>query len=270
MEINLNSTFTAHHQTALITGASSGIGKALTYEFASQGYQLILAARSIAKMKSLATELQKKFAVTVIVIEADLETPNGAALLHADIKSRGIVLSALVNNAGYGTFGEFKNAELTKEIAMMQLNMNSVVALTRLFLPDLLATQGKILNLASTAAFQPGPYMSVYCATKSFVLSFSEAIASELEKTGVTVTAFCPGPTASGFQDKADLGSSGLIKGKKLPTSEQVASLGYRAMQSGQRVYIPGLINWVMAQSMRFTPRNLATKVVKTMIKPIA
>ena len=112
--------------------------------------------------------------------------------------------------------------------------------------------------------------MAVYCATKSFVLSFSEAIASELEGTGVTVTALCPGPTASGFQDKADLGNSALIKGKKLPTSEEVAALGYRAMQRGKRVYIPGVVNWVMAQSMRFTPRDLATKVVKMLIKPIA
>jgi short-subunit dehydrogenase len=136
-------------------------------------------------------------------------------------------------------------------------------------LPDLLATKGKLLNVASTAAFQPGPYMAVYCATKSFVLSFTEAIACELEDTGVEVTAFCPGPTASGFQEKAELGNSALIKGKKLPTSEYVAKLGYRAMQRGQRVYIPGFINWVMAQSMHFTPRNLATKVVKIMIKPI-
>lgn len=112
--------------------------------------------------------------------------------------------------------------------------------------------------------------MAVYCATKSFVLSFSEAIASELEGTGVTVTALCPGPTASGFQDKAALGNSALIKGKKLPKSEEVAALGYRAMQRGQRVYIPGAVNWVMAQSIRFTPRDLATKVVKMLLKPVA
>ena len=176
----------------------------------------------------------------------------------------------LVNNAGYGTFGEFKDSSLTSEVAMMQLNMNTVVMLTKLFLPDLLATRGKILNIASTAAFQPGPYMAVYCATKSFVLSFTEAIASELEDTGVTVTALCPGPTSSGFQAKADLGNSGLIKGKKLPTSEEVAALGYRAMQRGERVYIPGFVNWAMVQSMRFTPRDLAAKVVKIMIKPVA
>jgi short-subunit dehydrogenase len=264
----LNTSLTLH-KTVLITGASSGIGKALAHQFAQDDYQLVLTARSVAKMQVLADELQRQFKVAVKVIGADLETHAGAAQLHADIKARGIVLSALVNNAGYGTFGEFKESALTSEMAMMQLNMNTVVVLTRLFLPDLLATRGKILNTASTAAFQPGPYMAVYCATKSFVLSFSEAIASELEGTGVTVTALCPGPTTSGFQDKADLGNSGLIKGKKLPKSEDVAALGYRAMQRGQRVYIPGFVNWAMAQSMRFTPRNLATKVVKIMLKPV-
>ena len=260
----------ASHKTALITGASSGIGKALAHHFAKDGYQLVLAARGVAKMQALADELQKQFQVAVTVIGADLETNDGAAKLHADVKARGITLSALVNNAGYGSFGEFKDAALASELAMMQLNMNTVVVLTKLFLPDLLATRGKILNTASTAAFQPGPYMAVYYATKSFVLSFSEAIASELEDTGVTVTALCPGPTASGFQDKADLGNSALVKGKQLPTSEEVAALGYRAMQRGQRVYIPGFVNWAMAQSMRFTPRNLATKVVKTLTKPVA
>jgi short-subunit dehydrogenase len=152
---------------------------------------------------------------------------------------------------------------------MMQLNMNTVVALTHLFLPDLLATRGKILNTASTAAFQPGPYMAVYYATKAFVLSFSEAIASELEGSGVTVTALCPGPTASGFQDKADMHDSALVKGKKLPSSEEVAAAGFRAMQRGQRVYIPGVLNWIMAQSIRFTPRTLVTAIVRQMSKPV-
>lgn len=260
----------AYPKTVLITGASSGIGQALAHHFAQDGYQLVLAARGVARMQALADELQQRFNVVVTVIGADLETNDGAARLHADIQARGIVLSALVNNAGYGAFGEFKDSGLVSELAMMQLNMNTVVVLTKLFLPDLLATRGKILNTASTAAFQPGPYMAVYYATKSFVLSFSEAIASELEDTGVTVTALCPGPTASGFQDKADLGQSALVKGKKLPTAQAVAALGYRAMQRGQRVYIPGFMNWAMAQSMRITPRNLATRVVKTLTRPVA
>ncbi len=257
-------------KTALITGASSGIGLALARHFARDGYHLVLAARSVAKMQALADQLHSQFQVDVTFIGADLETNGGAAQLHADIKSRSIVLSALVNNAGYGAFGEFKDSALPQELAMMQLNMNTVVVLTKLFMPDLLATRGKILNTASTAAFQPGPYMAVYYATKAFVLSFSEAIASELEGTGVSVTALCPGPTASGFQDKADLGNSALVKGKKLPTSEEVAALGYRAMQRGQRVYIPGVMNWAMAQSIRFPPRNMVTWLVKIISRPIA
>ncbi len=261
---------TVTHKTALITGASSGIGLALAEEFAKGGYHLVLAARSVDKMQTLADTLQQRYGVSVTVLGADLQTSEGAAKLHADIKARDITLSALANNAGYGTFGEFKDSPLESALAMMQLNMTTVVVLTKLFLPDLIATRGKILNTASTAAFQPGPYMAVYYATKAFVLSFSEAIAAELEDTGVTVTALCPGPTASGFQDKADLHASALVKGKKLPGSAEVAAAGYRAMLRGQRVYIPGWMNWAMAQSIRFTPRNVVTALVKQLTRPIA
>ncbi len=260
---------TARTKTALITGASSGIGKALAENFAADGYQLVLAARGVAKMQALADELKQRHGTTTAVIAADLETSEGAAALHAEVKRRGIVIDALVNNAGYGAFGEFKGSALGPELAMMQLNMTTVVVLTKLFMPDLLATRGKVLNTASTAAFQPGPYMAVYYASKAFVLSFSEAIASELEGTGVTVTALCPGPTASGFQDKADMHASALVKGKKLPTADVVAAAGYRAMQRGQRVVIPGTMNWLMAQSPRFTPRNVVTSLVKVMSKPV-
>jgi short-subunit dehydrogenase len=256
-------------RTALITGASSGIGKALAEEFARDGYNLVLAARSVQRMQSLADELQQRHGISAIVIGADLETAAGATELHAEVKRRGIVISALANNAGYGSFGEFKDSPLATELAMMQLNMATVVVLTKLFMPDLLATRGKIMNTASTAAFQPGPYMAVYYATKAFVLSFSEAVASELDGTGVTVTALCPGPTASGFQDKADMHASALVRGKKLPTAEAVAGAGYRALQRGQRVYIPGVMNWLMAQSVRFTPRSMVTGLVKAMSKPV-
>lgn len=257
-------------RTALITGASSGIGKALAENFAKDGYNLVLAARGVARMQSLANDLQQRYKITATVIGADLQTNDGAAKLHADITARNITIDALVNNAGYGTFGEFKDSALAPELAMMQLNMNTVVVLTRLFLPDLIASRGKIMNTASTAAFQPGPYLAVYYATKAFVLSFSEAIGAELDGTGVTVTALCPGPTASGFQDKADMHASALVKGKKLPTSAEVAAAGYRAMQRGQRVFVPGFMNWVMAQSVRFTPRNIVTAMVKQMSRPSA
>lgn len=255
-------------RTALITGASSGIGRALAEEFARDRYDLVLAARSVDRMQAQSRELAQRHGVRVTVIGVDLQDPGGAAQLHAEVGSRGLTISALVNNVGYGTFGEFKDSALAPELAMMQLNMATLVALTKRFMPDLLATRGKILNTASTAAFQPGPYMAVYYASKAFVLSFSEALAEELKSTGVTVTALCPGPTASGFQDKAQMHDSALVKGRQLPTAEAVAKAGYRAMQRGQRVFIPGAMNWLMAQAPRFTPRRLTTSIVRTLSQP--
>jgi short-subunit dehydrogenase len=247
---------------ALITGASSGIGKALAENFAEHGYDVILSARSTEKMQVHAADLEKRFGITAHVIAADLESPDGAAELHAEVKRRGLTLTALANNAGYGTYGEFIDMPFDSQLGMMQLNMTSLVALAKLFLPDLITTRGKMLNTASTAAFQPGPYMAVYYATKAFVLSFSEALAAELAETGVTITAFCPGPTLSGFQDKAAMHHSAMVKGKRLPTSEEVAAKGFRAFQRGQRVYVPGWKNWILAQLPRFGPRRLVTAIV--------
>jgi uncharacterized protein len=260
---------TANRPTALITGASSGIGKALAENFAQAGYDVILTARDAASMLAHAADLEKRFGITATVLAADLESNSAAKELHAEIKNRGLTLTALVNNAGYGTFGLFQKTVLDRELAMMQLNMNAVVALTKLFLPDLLATRGKILNLSSTAAFQPGPYMAIYYATKAFVLSFSEALAAELAETGVTVTALCPGPTASGFQDRAEMKHSKFVVGKTLPTSEEIARKGFRAMQRGQRVYVPGIKNWLLAQVPRFSPRSLVTRIVMFVSGPV-
>jgi short-subunit dehydrogenase len=142
---------------------------------------------------------------------------------------------------------------------MMHLNMDALVSLTRLFLPDLIVRKGGLLNVASTASFQPGPMMAVYCATKAFVLSFSEAIGEELAADGVTVTALCPGATASGFQDKAAAGDSALFKGRRLPTSDEVAKYGFEAFQRGKRVAIHGVMNRLMAESVRFLPRRVVT-----------
>jgi short-subunit dehydrogenase len=254
---------------ALITGASSGIGRALCEEFAKDGYDLILAARSVAKMQIQKAELENRYDIHVTVIGADLESTTGAEQLHIQIKQSGIILNALVNNAGCGTFGEFKDTQLSATLSMMQLNMNSVIILTKLFLPDLLTTKGKLLNVASTGAFQPGPFMAVYYATKSFVLFFSEGLACELEGTGVNVTALCPGPTASGFQDKAVMQASALVKNKKLPSAKSVAASGYSAMKRNKRVHITGLLNNIMAQSIRFTPRNWVTALLKQLTKSV-
>ncbi len=254
---------------ALITGASGGIGHALAQQYAQHGHDVIVVARSAAKLDALAKQLSTQYGVQAHVITADLESPNGASDLHAAVKAKGLRVSVLVNNAGYGLYGEFKDSALAGELAMMQLNMTALVTLSKLFMPDLLQARGKLLNVASTAAFQPGPYMAVYYATKSFVLSFSEAIAAELQGTGVTVTALCPGPTASGFQDKAAMHDSALVKGKRLPTAEAVAAAGFKAAQRGQRVYVPGVMNWLMTQSVRYTPRNMVTWLVKAMSRPV-
>jgi uncharacterized protein len=261
-----NSTST---RSVLITGASGGIGAELAKRFAADGFHVVLAARSLGKLEAIAASLSKTYGVQATAIQVDLEAADGAAKLHAEVNARGITLHALVNNAGYGLFGEFADTQLGQELAMMQLNMTSLVTLSKLFLPDLKARRGQLLNVASTAAFQPGPYMAVYYASKSFVLSFSEAIAQELGGQ-VQVLALCPGPTASGFQDKAAMNHSALVNGKKLPTADEVAESAYRALKSGQRVHVPGFMNWIMAQSVRFTPRRVVTWMVSTMSKPVA
>ncbi len=257
-------------KSALITGASNGIGKALAEEFAAAGHTVIVSARSEAKLQALASQWRQQYGVAVHVLPSDLSQPGAALALAREVKALGLEIDFLVNNAGVGLFGEFEHNDGEAEVAMMRLNMESLVLLTREFLPVLKARQGRIMNVASTAAFQPGPYMAVYYATKAFVLSFSEAIAEELSGSGVKVTALCPGPTASGFQDLASMQDSSLVKGKRLPTSEAVAKAGFRAMQRGQRVYIPGVMNRLMAWSVRFTPRRVVTAMVRYLSRPVA
>jgi uncharacterized protein len=255
-------------KTALITGASGGIGKAIAEQFAKAGNDVVIVARNLAELEKIANEWQTKYQITVTPIRADLAQNGSAQTLANDIIARKIEVAYLVNNAGFGLFGNFKDSELQDELEMMTINMTTLTVLSKLMLPSVLKHQGKIMNVASTAAFQPGPYMAVYYATKAYVLSFSEALASEFDGTGVTVTALCPGPTASGFQEKAAMHDSGLVKGKRLPTAEEVGALGYHAMMAGKRVYIPGAMNWLIAQSVRVTPRNMVTALVKTLSTP--
>jgi len=260
---------TSTPKTALITGASSGIGRALAACFAADGWNLVLAARSLEKLEALAGELASRHGIVATAIGADLASAEGASGLHAEIERRGLVVDALVANAGSGTYGDIRDGDLAKDVAMIQLNTTSVVVLTRLFLPGLIARRGKILVTASTAAFQPCPHMAIYAATKAFALSFSEALAEELSGTGVTVTALCPGPTATGFFDAADMNSSALVKGKRLPTSEEVAAIGYRGFSKGRRVIVPGVMNWLLVQSVRFAPRRAVTMLVSLMARRV-
>jgi short-subunit dehydrogenase len=245
--------------TALITGSSGGIGLELARIFAREGHRLVLVARNQKRLEEIAQELRPAEAQ---VLAIDLSLPGAPEEIHGKVPR----VDVLVNNAGFGVFGKFADKGLTEELNMMQLNMTALVALTRLYLPSMIAAgNGKIMNVASTAAFQPGPLMAIYFATKAFVLSFSEAIANELEGTGVTVSALCPGPTASDFQDRAKMQNSGLVKGRKLMDARTVAETGYRGLMAGKTIVIPGLGNKLMTQSLRLSPRSVVTKMVRRM-----
>jgi short-subunit dehydrogenase len=245
--------------TALITGASGGIGLELARIFAEQGYALVLVARKRERLEEIAVELRP---TPVQVLAKDLALVGAAEGIHREVPK----VDVLVNNAGYGVYGPFVKTPLDDELGMLQLNMTALVVLTKLYLPAMVAAKnGKILNVASTAAFQPGPLMALYYATKAFVLSFSEAIGNELEGTGVTVTALCPGPTATGFQARTKLEKSRLIKRMKVMDARTVAEAGYRGLMAGKPVVIPGLMNKLLAQSVRFSPRSMVTKIARMM-----
>lgn len=248
-------------QTALITGASSGIGLDLAHLFAADGHDVILVARSEGKLRELAAQLEQQHKITARVIPADLERPEAPRELFEAVHSQ---VDFLVNNAGFGVTGKFAETDLERELALIQVNIAALTHLTKLFLrPMVERGRGRILNVASTAAFQPGPLMAVYYASKAYVLSFSEAIAEELSGTGVTVTALCPGPTATGFADAASMTNSRLFTVMKPMTSRQVARIGYGAMHRGKRVAITGALNKMLAQSVRVTPRVVVAKVTR-------
>lgn len=250
--------------TALITGASSGIGFELAKIFAKDKINVILVARSEGKLKELAAELQKQFGIMVHVLAKDLSHCNSPKEIFEWCNQNNITVDYLVNNAGVGDFGLFTESIWTKQEEMINLNVTALTYLTHLILPGMVQRKfGRVMNVASTAAFQPGPLMSVYFASKAFVLHFSEAIANELQGSGVTVTALCPGATESGFQAAAAMEDSGLFKNKKVPSSKVVAAYGYKAMQKGQRVAIHGMMNYIMANGIRFAPRNLVTAIVR-------
>lgn len=251
-------------ETALITGASGGIGYELVKLFARDGYNLVLVARSEDKLRGMEKSLEKRFGIKVEVLAKDLSLPDAPQEIYEELGSKGVTVDVLVNNAGFTVFGLFHETPMQKELELMQVNIVALTHLTKLFLPPMISRgQGKILNLASTAAFQPGPLMAVYYASKAYVLSFSEAIANELADTGVTVTALCPGPTETGFQKRGNMEDSRLVSGRKIMDARTVARTGYRGLMAGQTVVIPGLVNWAFAQSVRFTPRKVVTGMVR-------
>jgi hypothetical protein len=254
------------NKIALVTGGSGGIGYELARYAARDGYDLILVARSADKLKQIAQDFSDSFQIKAHIIQQDLSVQGAAEKVYDEANDIEGHIEILINNAGFATFGQFTETELEPELSMMQLNMIALTHLTKLFLPDMVERgTGRIMNVASTAAFQPGPLMAVYYATKAYVLSFSEAIAEELVGTGVTVTALCPGPTETGFQSRADMEDSKLVSGRDIMSAEEVAKTGYRALMSGKRVVIPGTMNKIMATSIRFTPRKMVTGIVKKM-----
>lgn len=256
-------------ETTLITGASSGIGRELAGLFARDGHPLVLVARSRPTLDELATALADRHRIRCEVIAADLGEPGAAASVVRRLEDLGVTIGILVNNAGYGVFGPFAETSLARELAMIQVNVVALTELTKRLLPAMLARgHGRILNVASTAAFQPGPLMAVYYATKAYVLSFSEALACELEGTGVTVTTLCPGPTRSGFEAAAGMQASRLMRGN-VAEAAAVARAGYAALMRGKRVFIHGFTNRVFAHGVRFLPRRLTTALVRRVQAPV-
>jgi short-subunit dehydrogenase len=256
-------------KTALVTGASSGIGLELARLFAADGYDLILVARDQGKLQRAADELKKMSKKTVRTLAKDLSAPGASDEVFAETQKMGVTVSVLVNNAGYGLHGRFVETDLATELKMLQVNVVALTHLTKLYVREMVKRgEGRILNVASTAAFQPGPLMAVYYASKSYVLLFSEAIANELKGTGVTVTALCPGATETEFAKRAQTEGTRLFA-RKVMNAETVARRGYRALMEGRSVVIPGMLNKVLAQSIRFLPRQMVTKASRMAVERV-
>lgn len=254
-------------KTALITGASNGIGLEFARIHASKGGDLVLVARNKTKLDELKNELEKEFKISVYTIGKDLSVVNAAQDVYNETNKQNIQIDFLINNAGFGDFGLFAETDWNKEMEMINLNISTLTLFTKLYLQDMVKRgSGKIMNVASTASFQPGPMMAVYFATKAYVLSFSEAISNEVGNKGVSVTALCPGPTTSGFQTAASMDNSKLFSNKNLPTSSEVAIYGYSAMIKGKTVAIHGIINYILSNSIRFVPRAMVLKISRMVL----
>jgi uncharacterized protein len=250
-------------KTALITGASFGIGLELARIFAREGYNLVLVARSADKLRQLASELEKSHGTRSLILAADLSEPGASAYVLDQTTRASIQVDVLVNNAGFGQYGMFAENDLEECLRQIQLNVTTLTHLTRLYLPAMIERRnGKVLNVASTAAFQPGPLMAVYFATKAYVLHFSEALGNELQDSGITVTCLCPGATATEFHKRAGTTGLRLLKFGSMD-AVTVAEGGYRGLMAGKPVVISGFKNWLLSQSVRFSPRSMVTAIAR-------
>ena len=246
--------------TALITGASSGIGLHLAHEFARHGHPLVLVAPVESELREVAAQLKPATGIDPVFIAKDLEHPNAPQEIFDELQRAGVSVEILVNNAGHGQRGLFWEIPLEQELSMLRLNAEAVLRMLRLFLPPMLARgRGRILNTASVAAFEPGPMLAVYHATKAFVLSLSEAIATELKDTGVTLTALCPGPTDTDFFPKADMTETRAMQHAMAP--QDVAKAGYEALMDGERIIIPGGMNKALVAARRFMTEEAQSKM---------
>jgi uncharacterized protein len=248
---------------ALVTGASEGIGFEICKLLAKDGYSVVLTARNQEQLLKRVEQLKPHNVETDVIVQ-DLSLPDACDKLVAELTARNLQIDILINNAGFANYGDFSSNSLEKEMALLQVNIVALTKLTKLLLPSMLKNRyGKIMNLASMAAFVAGPQMAVYYASKAYVLSFSEALACELEGTGVTVTAVCPGATATEFQERAGLGRSKLFEKFKPMDSTTVSEIGYRGMMNGETIVITGAMNKLMALATRLTPRSVSTHLVK-------
>jgi short-subunit dehydrogenase len=250
--------------TAVVTGASGGIGEELARVLAAEGYALVLVARTTSKLNAIAEELTRRYGTACHVVAADLSDPGAPAMVESKLSELGLAVDVLVNNAGFATHGDFKDIELRRELGLIQVNIASLVELTRRLLPGMVRRGwGRILNLSSTAAYFSGPLMADYYASKAFVLSFSVALNEELRGTGVSVTALCPGPTASGFQARAAIEDTTLVRSARLMSAAAVAREGFQAMIRGRSTVIPGFLNRAQAFVARLMPRSFLARFVK-------
>ena len=255
------------NKTALITGASRGLGKEFARIHSSHGGNLVLVARSENELRLFKNELETiQNGISVYIIVKDLTLPNSAIDVYNEIKENNIQIDYLINNAGFGEFGHFVDVNWDRFEKMIDLNIKSLTHLCHLFLPDMTArNQGKIMNISSTAAFQSGPMMAVYFASKSYVLHLSEALNNEVKDKGVSVTAFCPGPTDTHFMDDSKIKETKVIKNMKLPSSHAVALSGYKAMMNKKPVKIHGFLNNAIAFSIRLVPRKWVVAITRKM-----
>lgn len=252
----------SERRTALITGASSGFGVEFARLFARDGFDVVLVARSGPPMQELAIQLQDAHAITATVIAKDLAAPHACDELVADLGGRGIQVDALVNNAGFAQYGPFAEADPDVLDKMLSVNVVALTELTRALLPGMVERRwGRIVNLGSVGSFAPAPMTGAYAATKAYVLSLSLALTEELRGTGVTVTALCPGPTATGFQARAEMADSKLIAGRNLDPAAEVVRAGYAAMNKGRPCVVTGTTSKLFAFGSRFLPRMASARI---------